>query len=271
MLFPNITGIAIGSHRGLTNQPNNLGHPPNTIASFTTTNQHHANYIECDCIMTLDNKIVLFHDKTINTQPISKQTLASLQNNYPNIETLDILLKHLTPHNTSSLTNKYLCLEIKYYETTKKRKTILAQTILTMLANYNLNKKTRIVSFDPEILQIIYDTDPTYILGLNIIFNKKYHKKHPNPKNTLTHPIITKIQFCCPHINEYDHPKLPPNLPKLIWESNNEDLIYKTLTKIQQTNCIHTWFSKQNIIGITTNTVEKVFLLLTKNQPHHPP
>ena len=65
MLFPNITGIAIGTHRGLTNQPNNLGHPPNTIASFTTTNQHHANYIECDCIMTLDNKIVLFHDKTI--------------------------------------------------------------------------------------------------------------------------------------------------------------------------------------------------------------
>ena len=73
-MFFNKNSIAIGSHRGLTAESKSLDRQ-NTIAAFCDSKQQHATYIECDCIMTADHQLILFHDPVINKKPVIQQTL----------------------------------------------------------------------------------------------------------------------------------------------------------------------------------------------------
>ncbi|MAQ64841.1 MAG: hypothetical protein CL503_06020 [Actinobacteria bacterium] len=260
MTFTNKKKLLLGSHRGLTTQ-NNQPHPANTIASFEAEAQSHADYIECDCIMTKDNKLLLFHDPIISNHPVTEQYIESLQKHHPSLESLDQLLTTFVPNSQSVLSQKGLCLELKFYETTQSRKKIFAKKTLEYLDKYKLQDQTVIVSFDPEILSYIYDLNPNYALGLNLILDPQYQETHKLPKPSLSEPIIEKLSYCCPHINNYDHPKLP-KLPKLIWESKNENLIYQTLKKIQKTESIKQWSINHNISGITTNSVQEIAKLL---------
>tara|TARA_Y100001970_G_C14229249_1_gene857601 strand:- start:807 stop:1601 length:795 start_codon:yes stop_codon:yes gene_type:complete len=255
--------IAIGSHRGLSNtlHPNIA---PNTIASFETLEQQHADYIECDCIMTTDNAIILYHDPLINNKPIIKQTLNSLHKHHPNIETLDSLLKILTSPPITPLSNKTLCLELKFYESEAKKKELFATTIIKTLVSYNMQDSVIIVSFDPDLLYLIYKQNNQLSLGLNLAFQTTHPTCFQLTQKALDHPILSTLTYCCPHIDDINHPKLP-TLPKLVWESENEDKILNYLIKLDIINMIKKWCSQKNIHGFTTNTVEAIYKLFKNN------
>lgn len=250
--------LLTGSHRGINSSKKT---PENTIESFK--NNPLCDYIEVDCQLTKDDKIILFHDKTILSTPVNRQSFSDLKKHHPWLITLDTLLAEIYANTTSPLYNKALYLELKYYEKTEDRKKLFTNTLRSLLNNHKVNKtNVIIVSFDSDLLDRIYDSDPSYFLGLNVSFNPDDPESYELTEKAFkkTYPIPKRIAFC-PHINEINHPQLSTH-PKLVWEGANEKAILEKLRSFKSKQELLTWCDENNIIGFTTNNVAEVSQIL---------
>ena len=230
----------IGTHRGISPLQT---HPENTLKSFFSSDNKHADYIECDVILSKDNTPILFHNKQINTHPINTLTYKELHQKIPHIDPLESLLKTLKPH-----PKKGLYLELKPYEHTKNRQESLVNKTLDLIQAYTLEPQTLIVSFDPDLLHLTHEKNKKIPLALNIYPN------HP----LQDHPILPQLSFCCPHITDIKTPHLR-KLPRLVWEKSGETLIQDTLKNLTEKEKAH-WYNTHNIQGLTTNTVTQILL-----------
>ncbi|MBI60560.1 hypothetical protein CL657_05025 [bacterium] len=254
--------ISVGSHRGLTSSKQ-ANIYPNTIAAFETIHQNKADYWECDCIMTKDQEIVLFHDATFNNTPIIDLSSNILTQSDYQIETLDSFLNQFVNHPKQFSTTITLCLELKFYHSNDTLKKTFSNNVIKILKKFKLDKNVIIISFDPDLLNHIYEASNTYPLGLNLKLIPKRKPYNTLSKKALNHSIISKLTYCCPHIDSLDHKSLP-NLPKLIWESKGETQILNHLEHIIKKESLSKFFNKYNIKGFTTNTVEAVYNLIYK-------
>lgn len=205
------------AHRGLFN---NDDIPENTIASFSKAVENGYG-IELDVQLTTDNKLVVFHDESLNRmtgvdlvlhecsyEEIKNIKLLDTQLTIPLFEDVLKLLKPDTP----------LIIEIKpegrFIETTKAT----VQTMKNYKGLYNIE------SFNPLVVKYLKDNEPQIIRGQ---LSENYFKTK-NKLNTLLKFILTNLLFN--FINKPDY---------IAYDCiNTNNLSFRIISKLYKAECI---------------------------------
>ena len=188
--------IDIIAHRGYSGK-----YPENTMTAFKAAERSLADGIEMDVRFTKDKQLVVIHDETVNRTTDGKGLVSEF--NLKDLKKLDAGANHSNSFKKEEIltlkeyldwaseTNLMLNIEIKYSKNTYFE---YESDILNILANYNLNERLIISSFNPQGLAKIAQLAPEIKLGL--LYTKKisqpdeYIKKyqidalHPSKKIT---------------------------------------------------------------------------------------
>src|SRR5690625_5210271 len=152
--------IDIIAHRGYSGK-----YPENTMTAFKAAERSLADGIEMDVRFTKDKQLVVIHDETVNLKDLKKLDYVANHSNYFKKEEILTLKEHL---DLACETNLMLNIEIKYSKNTYFE---YESDILNILANYNLNERLIISSFNPQGLAKIAQLAPEIKLGL--LYTKK--------------------------------------------------------------------------------------------------
>lgn len=245
----------IGSHRGI-QESSKISQ--NSIESLELMHKKKADFYECDIVMTLDEKIICFHDKKWNGKPINTYTFNKLPKHIPTLELF------IQAHQNVMMG---LYIELKFYEQDRKRKQLLVKKTIDIMKRYHLEQHVLIVSFDPILLDYAYKENPRLYLGLNIDFqDKECNFLSKNIKNL---SIFNYIQCLCPHIDQLDLVK-DFHFPLYIWEKSKEEKLSLLFQSMKTMKDVEQWIQTHHIFGIITNTVtaiqQKIHRLKNKSQ-----
>ena len=208
------------AHRGIYD---NIQIPENTLLAFKEALKHNLP-IELDIHLTKDNKLVVFHDYTLERMTNQKLTIELLQiKDLENITLLNCKEKIPTLKEVLNLVNGKVPLLIEVKCKTGEKPII--KTLLNELNNYN--GEVYIQSFNPKLVKILKRKKARYKIGLliNKNTNKKIWKiinypylciKYIKPDFISIHKSLIQKKYIQKNTNK---------IPILLWTiSNNEEL-----------------------------------------------
>lgn len=208
------------AHRGIYA---NIQIPENTLLAFKEALKHNLP-IELDIHLTKDNKLVVFHDYTLERMTNQKLTTELLQiKDLENITLLNCKEKIPTLKEVLNLVNGKVPLLIEVKCKTNEKPII--KTLLNELNNYN--GEVYIQSFNPKLIKILKRKKARYKIGLliNKNTNKKIWKiinypylciKYIKPDLISIHKSLIQKKYIQKYTNK---------IPILLWTiSSNEEL-----------------------------------------------
>ena len=214
------------AHRGIYD---NIQIPENTLLAFKEALKHNLP-IELDIHLTKDNKLVVFHDYTLERMTNQKLTIELLQiKDLENITLLNCKEKIPTLKEVLNLVNGKVPLLIEVKCKTSE-KTII-ETLLNELNNYN--GKVYIQSFNPKLVKILKRRKTRYKIGLliNKNTNKKIWKiinypylyiKYIKPDFISIHKSLIQKKYIQKYTNK---------IPILLWTINSNEELTKLSSK----------------------------------------
>jgi glycerophosphoryl diester phosphodiesterase len=161
MMIANFTAMAqphnpVIAHRGAWKHRNL---PENSIASLEAAIQLGCGGSEFDVRMSADDSLVINHDPAFHEMPIEQTDYAALLSfTLSNGEKLPTLREYLLA-GTKNLHPTKLIIEIKPSEISKERGKKIAQKVLSLVHELNIQQRVVYISFDYDILLEILKSD----------------------------------------------------------------------------------------------------------------
>jgi len=221
----------------------------NTLQSFECAIGLNYDGIELDVMLTRDQKIIIFHNSTVQFKnketEVLKLNYSEIKKKHPEITTLEEILTSIG-HKTN------INIEIKNQ---KKKSLYVAEKVIQILKQLNLIDNIIISSFNPWIVRYIKKTDDRFVtawiwgkdnyrcfLSWRIVLNYfKVNAIHINHKQ-ITGSLIKKLQ-----INQ---------IKVLAYTVNNSDTLLSLISK----NIDGVFTDSPSILELSRNTNHQNYL-----------
>ena len=150
-------------------------YPENTLPAFSAAVDLKATMVELDVQLSLDDEVMVFHDYYLSRlcgQRVSLRSLSAAD-----------LMKRVVKDNDCSKTAKitslrqvfeklstqiYFYIELKTFKRDSDLyKKCLVKEVLSLVKEFDLEQSVLLVSFDRDILKMVYDCNRNVVLGLN--------------------------------------------------------------------------------------------------------